>query len=98
MRRTMNRTMWTTGDGHTFRSIPTDIPKRWERRVEDDGAITYVCGEYEIEREPYGDGGRFDFRLTRCTATLGIMPFSRLKDAKVHAEKNARGEEIVNVA
>jgi hypothetical protein len=94
----MNRTMWTTTDGHTFRSIPTDIPKTWEWRTDEDcpGEIAYVCGEYEIERIPYGS--RHTFRLTRCTVPLGIGPFPTLKAAKAHAEKNARGEEIVNVA
>ena len=98
MRRTMNRTMWTTTDGFRFTSIPTDIPKRWERRTDEDcpDEITYVCGEYEIERLPHG--GRFVFRLTRCTSMLGVGDFPTLKDAKAHAERNAAGREIVNVA
>lgn len=96
MRRTMNRTMWTTQDGRRFTSIPTDVPNLWERRVEDDGWIVYVCGEYEIERRPYGS--RHVFRVTRCTSVLGIVDFSTLKAAKAHAVKNARGEEIVFVA
>lgn len=99
----MNRNMWTTDDGHLYRSIPTDIPQRWERRIDDeDDTITYASGEYEIERvdtrrHPDGFGGCLYFTLTRQTVALHF-PFSRLKDAKAHAVKNARGEDVVNVA
>lgn len=102
--RAMNRNMWATKDGHRYTSIPTDIPEVWVREKDEDGYITYTSGEYVIERTDsrgwppeYGFGGRPQFSVYRQTVSIGMM-FGKLKDAKAHAVKNARGEDVVSVA
>lgn len=94
--RAMNRNiMWATKDGHRYTSIPTDIPEVWVREKDKDGCITYTSGEYVIERAD--SRGRPQFSAYRQAVSIGMI-FGKLKDAKAHAVKNARGEDVVNVA
>lgn len=93
----LNRVIWGLVDdqrGETYQSIKTDIPKDWRRDVDEDHPewFTYVCGEYEIERRPYGRT-QWTFHPTRQDCRVGDGFYSRLKDAKAACERNARGEE-----
>lgn len=83
-------------DGRTLRSVPTDVPERWTRRVSGIGETVYVSGEYRIIRRPYGKFG-CSYQVKRQGVELFGF-YARLTDAKSHAVKNARGEETVNVA
>ncbi len=87
-----------TGDQHgkTYVSISTEHPKTWKRRTAGLGWLVYSSGPYTITREPYGVSG-WSYMVKRNGHRLFGL-YSRLKDAKAYAEKNARGEEIVHVA
>ena len=87
---------WSTKDGRTYVSIPTDPPLKWKRTASGLGHLVYRSGPYSIVREPYGVSG-WSYRLSRGDHRLFGL-HSRLKDAKAHAERNAAGQEVVNVA
>lgn len=98
----LNRVIWDLIDdtrGETYRSKPTDIPSNWRRDVDEGnpGWITYVCGEYEIERHAYGKSG-WIFYPMRQTCPVGDRRYARLKDAKEACVRNARGEETRHFA
>jgi hypothetical protein len=87
-----------TGDqrGKTYASIPTEHPSTWRRRTDGLGPLVYTSGPYTIVREPYGVS-RWSYSVKRNGHRLFGL-YSRLKDAKAHAERNAAGQEIVHVA
>lgn len=85
-----------SGRGKTYVSIPTDPPLKWKRTTLGLGYIVYRSGQYSIAREPYGASG-WSYAVSRKGHRLFGL-YSRLKDAKAHAERNAAGREIVNVA
>ena len=97
----LNRVIWDLIDdtaGRTYRSKPTDVPKAWTRKKDEDVPewITYVSGEFEIERVEYGSS--FSFHPTRQTCPIGDRMYPRLKDAKAACERNALGEEARHFA
>lgn len=97
----LNRTMWEEiqcGRGHTYRSIPTDVPQAWKRRQvsEEEGGFQYESGEYVIERWEYGK--RWSFSVSRQTVQIGDFLYPRLSDAKQAAIKNAKGKEVRHFA
>lgn len=84
--------------GRTYVSVVTDPPLTWERvtiGLGRDGTF-YRSGQYSITREPYGVSGWTYVVRRKRHRLFGL--YSRLKDAKAHAERNAAGREIVNVA
>lgn len=87
--------IWSTKDGRTYVSIPTDPPLKWERGATFFEEVFYQSGRYCIWREPYGS--RYSYTVKRNGHALFGL-YSRLKDAKAHAERNAAGQEVVNVA
>jgi hypothetical protein len=82
--------------GKTYVSIPTEHPKTWKRRTAGLGWLVYTSGQYTITREPYGVNGCSYVVKRNGHRLFGL--YARLKDAKAHAERNAAGQEIVNVA
>lgn len=82
--------------GKTYASVVTDPPLTWKRTTSGLGHIVYRSGQYSITREPYGVSG-WSYMVKRKGHRLFGL-YSRLKDAKAHAERNAAGQEIVNVA
>jgi len=82
--------------GGTYVSIPTEHPNTWKRRTAGLGWLVYTSGQYTIVREPYGVSG-WSYSVKRNGHRLFGL-YSRLKDAKAHAERNAAGQEIVHVA
>lgn len=90
---------WVTEDGHLHVSVPTEVPAEWKKKYDDDrrGALVYVSGPYQIRRMTYL--ARWTYAVTRdgIELPLGSL-YSRLADAKERAEKNARGEDRMNVA
>lgn len=85
-----------TLDGSTYVSVVTDPPLKWKRTTSGLGYIVYRSGQYSIAREPHGASG-WSYAVSRKGHRLFGL-YSRLKDAKAHAERNAAGREIVNVA
>jgi hypothetical protein len=85
-----------TLDGNTYVSVVTDPPLTWKRTTSGLGYIVYRSGQYSITREPYGMSGWSYVVKRKGHRLFGLH--SRLKDAKAHAERNAAGQEIVNVA
>mgnify|MGYP006053882295 CR=1 FL=1 len=81
--------------GNTYVSVVTDPPLKW-RRCGKYLPIVYFSGQYSITREPYGVSGWSYFVKRKGHRLFGL--YSRLRDAKAHAERNAAGQEIVNVA
>jgi hypothetical protein len=81
--------------GKTYVSVVTDPPLTWKHTTSGLGYIVYRSGQYSITREPCGVSG-WAYVVKRKGHRLGL--YSRLKDAKAHAERNAAGQEIVNVA
>jgi hypothetical protein len=98
----LDRSIWHSADGHLHTSIPTTVPSRWTPastgRNDQLGReqLVYVSGDYVIKRESRGRSA-WTYVLHRNRVPIGLGA-SRLKDAKAHAVKNARGEETVNVA
>lgn len=97
----LDKDIWTSADGHWHTSIPTTVPEKWTPAVEGGAALgtvclVYVSGEYSIRRYPYGKSA-YTYVLYRNHVAIGLGT-GRLKDAKAHAVKNARGEDVVNVA
>jgi hypothetical protein len=96
----LDPSVWFSTDGHLHTSISTAVPEKWTP-AETGGSVTnapmlaYVSGDYVIKRHPYGS--RFTYALHRNRVPIGLG-YSRLKDAKEHAVRNARGEDTVNVA
>lgn len=89
---------FTTTDGHRYTSIPTEVPEVWYSHF-DNGELTYASGPYLIRRRKYGT--KFSYDLCRdVNGYLTVIDplFSRLKDAKERAERNARGNDVVNWA
>lgn len=82
--------------GKTYVSVTTDAPSTWKRTTSGLGHMVYRSGPYGIAREPYGVSGWSYFVMRKGHRLFGL--YSRLKDAKAHAERNAAGQEIVNVA
>lgn len=82
--------------GRTYVSVVTDPPLRWKRSTTFFDEVFYRSGEYVITREPYGVG-RWSYVVSRKGHRLFGL-YSRLRDAKAHAERNASGQEIVHVA
>lgn len=96
----LDKSIWRSTDGHLHTSIPTVVPEKWTPALVGNSLLSterlvYVSGSYVIKREPYG--ARWTYVLFRGRVPIGLG-CSRLKDAKAHAVKNARGEETVNVA
>jgi hypothetical protein len=58
--------------------------------------LVYVSGEYLIRRYPHRKSA-YTYVLYRNRVAIGLGT-GRLKDAKEHAVRNARGEDVVNVA
>lgn len=89
---------FTTTDGHRYTSVPTEVPVLWYSHF-DGGELIYTSGPYLIRRRKYGT--KFSYDLCRDVdgylTTVSRM-FSRLKDAKARAEKNARGLDVLNWA
>lgn len=89
---------FTTTDGHRYTSVPTEVPVLWHS-FREPGELSYASGPYLIRRRQYGT--KFSYDLLRDVdgylTTVSPM-FSRLKDAKARAEKNARGLDVLNWA
>lgn len=92
---------WRTEDGHRYTSVPVvgleglEDLDLWFRGVNGDGYITYSRGPYMIVRFPYGKSG-FIRELWRDNERLAC--FRRVLDAYDRALRNARGEDVINVA
>ena len=82
--------------GKTYVSVVTDPPLTWKRTTSGLGYVVCRSGQYSITREPYGVSGWSYVVKRKGHRLFGL--YSRLKDAKAHAERNAAGQEIVNVA
>lgn len=87
----VDTTAWTTQDGHRYTSIPTEVPTVWW--LGPDGRSS---GDYKIRTRPHGSGRTFD--LYRNGRPLVLATYSRLKDAKARAVKNAQGLDVWNIA
>lgn len=89
---------FTTTDGHRYTSVPAEVPVTWHSFTDDD-ELLYAAGPYLIRRRKYGT--KFSYDLCRDVdgylTTIDPL-FSRLKDAKARAVKNARGLDVVNWA
>lgn len=97
----MNDKIWKLTQsefGKTYVSVPTDEPKMtgWKRTVSGLGNMVYRSGEYTITRTPYCTSG-FTYHLKRQGIEMFGL-YSRLRDAKLHAMRNAAGKETVHVA
>lgn len=88
---------WTTEDGHMHVSVPSEVPKLWEKTYV--GVhLAYVSGPFTIVRSPYvGRRCTYSVQRDRVELPLGGL-YSRLKDAKDRAVKNAEGRDRMNVA
>lgn len=91
----MDSRHWATTDGHRFTSIPAPVPADWKKKYTDLG-LTYVSGPYTIRRDSYSRTG-YSYELLRDGDPIGFL-YSRLRDAKDHAVRNAEGRDVVNVA
>lgn len=91
----MDPQIWATTDGHRYTSVPTEVPTAWERKHVN-GYRTYVSGDYEIERLPYGT--KWTYWVSRNDIALPLAFYGRLMDAKDRAVENAEGRDVMNVA
>jgi hypothetical protein len=90
---------FTTKDGHHYVSIPTPAPKTWHRWTRDDSVLTYTSSDYLIVRRPYGKSFGYDLKRLVDGEQTDLGPaYSRLKDAKAHAVRNAQGLDVFNWA
>ena len=97
---------FTTEDGHRYVSVPTRVPKAWQQWTDEDHILKYGSGDYLIIRRPYGK--RFSYDLKRIVEDSSMESgftltdlgpaYSRLKDAKAHAVRNAQGFDVFNWA
>jgi hypothetical protein len=89
----VDTTAWTTQDGHRYTSVPTEVPRIWERGYAMCG-LTYVSAgrEYEILKT------RNAYALYRNGRPLVLGTYYRLKDAKARAVTNAQGLDVWNIA
>ena len=97
----LDKSIWTSADGRWHTSIPTTVPEKWTPAMQGSATLgtdflVYVSGEYLIRRYPYGKSAH-TYVLYRNRVAIGLGT-GRLKDAKEHAVRNARGEDVVNVA
>lgn len=88
---------WTTEDGHRHVSVPTEVPVTWRQRHDGQGRLIYFSGPYRIVRRSYGTKYSYAVQREGVELPLGNL-YSRLKDAKERAVKNAEGRDVVNVA
>jgi hypothetical protein len=87
---------WTTEDGHLHTSVPAEVPLAWRAHFLASGLV-YMSGVYAIRRRSYGT--KYSYAVLREGVQLPIGGvYSRLKDAKERAVKNAEGRDRVNVA
>ena len=90
-----NEKHWTTTDGHRYASVPAKLDEKWARAVSG-GGLHYFNGPYKIVSNDKGH--RRSYRVYRDNILLPLSFHSLLRDAKAYAEKNARGEFVINVA
>jgi hypothetical protein len=88
---------WTTTDGHLHTSVPAEVPVAWRAHYLASGLV-YMSGVYAIRRRSYG-WTKYSYAVLREGVELPLGgTYSRLKDAKERAVKNAEGKDRVNVA
>jgi hypothetical protein len=93
-----NPKLWTLTDerpGRQYASVPTARPVNWKQQL---GLrkLAYTSGEYAIVRNTAGRS--VTYTLFRLDVELPLGFYSRLKDAKARAVKNAAGKDRMRVA
>lgn len=90
---------FTTEDGHRYVSVKTEVPKAWQQWTDEDHILKYGSGDYLIVRRPYGKSFSYDLKRLVDGELTDLGPaYSRLKDAKAHAVRNAQGLDVFNWA